>query len=290
MKRSLQNKRQYSVELDEEGYPIEPELEDEQEYEPQEQPKKKKSLLRKLIIRLIAVGLVVLLIELGVLLWSGQIWFNEPKKKDFPVRFPVMDSDCGEIYWSKFGGQNIQACYIRATSSTNHVDKRFEKNWEDSRKSNLPVGALHIFDLSADGKAQAENFLSAVGDMTGRLVPAVEISPNILERIFSPGVNEIGTNLRDFVNAVKESTGVTPIIKCSSSAYEKYVKGEFGDCMIWYESLYSQPDDSIDWTFWEYTSRMQLESFEKQGRHLHMSVYRHDEEEFRKLIIGKQGS
>ena len=64
-----------------------------------------------------------------------------------------------------------------------------------------------------------------------------------------------------------------------------YIKGEFSDCMIWYESNFSQPDDDIDWTFWEYTSRAKLQCFENTGRHLYMSVYRYGEDEFKKLIL-----
>lgn len=283
--RTNRNKVKYSVELDEEGYPIEEEPE---EQSCEDKPKKKKSLLRKLLVRLIAVGLVVLLAELAILLYSGQIWFNEPKKKDFPVRGPVMNSECGEIYWSKFGRQNIQMCYLRATKSTNYVDESFEKSWADCRRSELPVGALHIFDLSADGTQQAENFLSTVGDMTGHLTPAVEVSPSLFARLFAPKVGVVGSNLRDFVDTVKQRYGVAPIIKCSSSAYDKYIRGEFDDCPIWYESLYSQPDEDIGWTFWEYTSRGRLQSFDKTRKYLHMSVYRYDEQEFKKLIIQKE--
>ena len=284
MKRRTEDNEQYSIEIDEEGYPVEQEP---YEQELPQEKRKKKSLVRKLMVRLIALGLVVLLVELGILLWSGQIWFNEPKKKDFPVRGPVMDNKCGEIYWSKFADQNIQMCYLRATKGTNYIDESFVKNWEGSKKSKLPVGAMHVFELNSNGKEQAENFLSTVGDLDGKLVPAVEISPGLFAKIFAPKVNEVGTNLRDFVDKVKEKCGYAPMIKCSSSAYDKYIRGEFSDCPIWYESVFSQPDNDIDWTFWEYTSRATLGSFDKSSRKLYFSVYRHSEEEFRKLIIDK---
>ena len=116
-------------------------------------------------------------------------------------------------------------CYLRATKSTSYVDESFEKNKEGAFHSRIPVGAIHIFDIRSDGKAQAENFLSAVGDMDGWLVPAVEVSPGLFDRLFAPDVNKVGTNLRDFVNTVKEKTGVCPVIKCSSGAYDKYIKG-----------------------------------------------------------------
>ena len=72
MKRANNKKIKYSIEIDEQGYPIE---EESPEEEPAEKPRKRKSILRKLMVRLIALCLVVLIIELGVLLWSGQIWW-----------------------------------------------------------------------------------------------------------------------------------------------------------------------------------------------------------------------
>lgn len=272
----------YSTPIDEFGYPIEEEPQDEQEEQPR---KKKKSFARKLLWRLCLVGIVVLLAELAILLYSGEIWFNEPKKKDYPVRGPVMDNDGGEIYWTKFSKQNIQMCYLRATKSTSYVDESFEKNWKGASKSAIPVGALHIFDMRADGAEQAENYLSAVGDLTGRLTPAVEISPGLFDRIFAPNVNTVGSNLRAFADRIKERTGVYPIIKCSSHAYEKYVRGEFDDCMLWYESKFSQPESDIDWDFWEYTDRTRLLSHGKDSERLEMSVFRHDEEKFKSLLI-----
>lgn len=280
------NQPEYSILIDQDGYPIEEEPEDLPEA--QQERKKTGRFVRKLLLRLCIVGIILLMIEFAILLYSGQIWFNEPKKKDYPVRGPVMDDKGGEIYWSKFSKLNIQMCYLRATKSTSYVDESFEKNKEGAFHSRIPVGAIHIFDIRSDGKAQAENFLSAVGDMDGWLVPAVEVSPGLFDRLFAPDVNKVGTNLRDFVNTVKEKTGVCPVIKCSSGAYDKYIKGEFSDCMLWYESLYSEPDDSIDWTFWEYTSRTKLSSYEHDSHRLHMSVYRYGEDEFGKLIVNRK--
>ena len=267
------NQPEYSIPIDQDGYPIEEEPEDLPEA--QQERKKTGRFVRKLLLRLCIVGIILLMIEFAILLYSGQIWFNEPKKKDYPVRGPVMDDKGGEIYWSKFSKLNIQMCYLRATKSTSYVDESFEKNKEGAFHSRIPVGAIHIFDIRSDGKAQAENFLSAVGDMDGWLVPAVEVSPGLFDRLFAPDVN-------------KEKTGVCPVIKCSSGAYEKYIKGEFSDCMLWYESLYSEPDDSIDWTFWEYTSRTKLSSYEHDSHRLHMSVYRYGEDEFGKLIVNRK--
>lgn len=276
-------RQQYSVEIDEEGYPIE--YEDEL-YPPQEEaPRKKKSVLRKILVRLLILCVIVLLADLAILLYSGQLWFNEPRKKDFPVRGPVMDNSGGEINWKAMSKQNVQMCYLRATSSDSYIDDSFEKNWESAKRSAVPVGAMHVFDLKTDGKAQAENFLSAMGELKGRLIPAVEISPSIVKRLFAPDVNKVGTNLRDFVDTVKQACGAAPIIKCSSSAYDKYIKGEFNDCMIWYESLFSEPKSDVSWTFWEYTSRMRIEGFEKSDKYLHFSVYRNSEADFKKLII-----
>ena len=83
------NQPEYSIPIDQDGYPIEEEPEDLPEA--QQERKKTGRFVRKLLLRLCIVGIILLMIEFAILLYSGQIWFNEPKKKDYPVRGPVMD-------------------------------------------------------------------------------------------------------------------------------------------------------------------------------------------------------
>ena len=55
-------------------------------YEVYEEEKPRHRFLKKLVKRLIILCAVVLVINLAVLLYTGRLWFNEPKKRDYPIR------------------------------------------------------------------------------------------------------------------------------------------------------------------------------------------------------------
>ncbi|MBQ9375534.1 MAG: hypothetical protein IJU04_04255, partial [Ruminococcus sp.] len=95
---------------DNEYYPDEDEF-----YEPEIKPKHR---LRKFIIILIILCLVITLVHVAVLFFTGKLWFNEPDKLDYPIRGAVINSDMGEILWDLFSKQNLSLAYIRATSGT----------------------------------------------------------------------------------------------------------------------------------------------------------------------------
>ena len=76
-------------------------------YEVYEEEKPRHRFLKKLVKRLIILCAVVLVINLAVLLYTGRLWFNEPKKRDYPIRGPVVTESMGEIRWKSFAKQNI---------------------------------------------------------------------------------------------------------------------------------------------------------------------------------------
>ena len=143
-------------------------------YEVYEEEKPRHRFLKKLVKRLIILCAVVLVINLAVLLYTGRLWFNEPKKRDYPIRGPVVTESMGEIRWKSFAKQNIQTAYIRATKGTTFEDGAFRDNWNGSKDTDISVGAYHVLELDTDGTKQAEHFINAVGeDLSGRLIPAV---------------------------------------------------------------------------------------------------------------------
>ena len=257
------------------------EVYDEEEYEVK--PKRHKKL-RKFIFRLVLLCIIVLLINLGILLATGQLWFNEPKKRDYPVRGPVINEDMGTINWNKFAGQNIQMSYIRATKSTAYEDENFQTNWDNAKENGLPSGALHIFDIGMDGKEQAEHFIDVVGDMSGRLIPAIEVKLSGFYKIIPADYDKIITRLTDFSNTIEAQYGVKPVIMCGSKIYKNVYKGNFEDNPLWYESLYSKPDEKIKWDFWGYSNRVKFAYYES-GDYLQMVLFSSSEEDFKNYFV-----
>ena len=254
----------------------------------------KKHRLRKAIIITVIICVIVLIVDISIMLYTGVIWFNEPKKRDYPVRGPVLTEDLGEIRWNRFPKQNIQMAYIRATKSTTYVDKRFDYNWQQSASTTLPVGALHIFDPDTDGKKQAQHYSETVGDLSGRLVPAVDIRLTGMHKVLHGDYDKITEKLVNFVEEIENTYGVRPLICCDKKTYKNIVCNEnvytrkkssnFEGCPIWYESLTSKPDEDVNWTFWCFTDRAKY-SYCEETEYMEVVLYRGSEEQFEKYII-----
>lgn len=249
----------------------------------EEKPRRRRR--RKLFFTVVFICVLVLTVNLGVLLYTGKLWFNEPRKRDYPVRGPVISESEGKVGWSSFAEQNIQMCYIRATKSTAYEDKNFKQNKKGAAQTELPVGYLHIFDLTMDGADQAKHFADTAGDLSGRLAPAVEVDRSGFYRIFPVDYDDLSEKLSDYVDAMEEYCGRKPVIKCGKDIYENVVsKEEFDDCPVWYVSEYSKPDENVRFDFWGYSSRVKFNYYESGG-YLEMTLFNGSEEEFQKMIV-----
>ncbi len=254
-------------------------------YDIPEKPKKKRVWLRKLIVRVVLLSIAVIMVNIAILFFTGQLWFNEPRKRDYPVRGPVITEKQGKVNWEKFAAQNIQMAYIRATKSTAYVDESFRKNKSGSAETALPVGMLHIFDISMDGKEQAEHFIKTVGGQRGNLIPAVEVGYTGFYRVLPPDDEDVAQRLRAFADCIISEYGVSPVIKCSEKTYSRLLDSHgFDDCYIWIESEYSKVDESIEWDFWGYSSRVKFEYYEDKG-FLEMVLFKGSEEEFEEYFV-----
>lgn len=252
----------------------------------EEVPKKRKRHWRRRIITgLIVLCAAIIITDIFLLFLSGRIWFNEPKKRDYPIRGPVISEKEGEVQWRGFAAQNIQICYIRATKGVSYEDKRFEYNKEGSGASGLPTGMIHVFDPLKDGEKQAEHFIKVCGGMGGRLRPVVDCDFGLIYSVLPVDEEKVSDRLRAFADKIKEKYGCTPIIKCDKDSYEKIAgKERFDDCGIWYVSEFKKIPDGVRADLWGYSSRVKFKYYESGG-FLEMVVLNSGEEDYSKLTI-----
>ena len=247
---------------------------------------KPKHRLRRFIIRFSLLCVIVIMINIAVLFFTGKLWFNQPDKNDYPVRGALIDSDMGKIRWDVFSKQNISAAYIRATKGTSFKDEQFDDNWKASRDSVLLTGAYHVFSMNTDGKKQAEYFCSAIEKtMKERLIPAVEVKLSGIYAVVAPDKDKIVSNLRDFCNYIESQYGVKPVIMCTNRSYEKFVQNEFNDYLLWITDVYSEPEEGTDWDFWCYNSRVRVKGYENSKEYFSMFVYKDDVETLKKNMF-----
>ncbi|SFB66992.1 glycoside hydrolase family 25 protein [Ruminococcus albus] len=285
------NPEDYSDDFDdfddipEEEYGEFPEVETPEGEEERPPKKKKKHWLRRLIVGVIVLCFTVIAVDIGLLFFSGHLWFNEPRKRDYPIRGPVITEKAGEVQWKRFAQQNIQICYIRATKGVSFEDKLFEQNKEGSGQSDLPTGMIHVFDPMRDGEEQAEHFIEVCGGMGGRLRPVVDCDLSVFYSVLPSDEEKVADSLRAFVDRIEEEYGCTPIIKCDADFYEDIASAElFNDCPIWYVSEYKKLPKDVRADLWGYSSRVKFSYYENHN-FLEMVVLNGGEDDYYKLTM-----
>ena len=126
------------------------------------------------------IGICIMIIILTVciiafLIYNGNIKFNNPSSKDYPVRGVDVSEYQGEIDWEKLSNQNIDFAYIKATEGSSYTDERFQYNYQNAITTNLKIGAYHFFSFDSDAISQSENYIKNVPKDMNLLPPVVDI-------------------------------------------------------------------------------------------------------------------
>jgi lysozyme len=240
--------------------------------------KPKKHRLRKVMAITAIVCVIVILLNIAFFYYRGQIWFNEPRKRDYAVRGAVVSQDLGEIDWSVMSQQSISFTYIRATKGTTSVDSEFESNRTRAIHTDLLVGCWHEFDFRTDGEKQAENYINECGDMSGMLCPMVKVTKYGIYNLHMKNADDVRENLQKFIDRIEEEYGWSPVIMCDSASYKKYIEPYFDDYAVWIIDHFDEPDEDIDWSLWDFNPRVRSEGYENSKKYFCMSVYRKGED------------
>lgn len=83
----------------------------------------------------------------------------------------------GTVDMRALADQGISFAYIKATEGAAHTDECFQANWENAKAAGLYRGAYHFFSFQSLGEEQARHFIETVGDLTGAMIPAVDVEP-----------------------------------------------------------------------------------------------------------------
>lgn len=252
-----------------------------------EKRKKRRRLMRKFMIATIAICLTLTLFDIAFFFYRGQIWFNEPRKRDYPVRGAVVDQSLGKVDWKIMSRQTISFAYIRATRGSSGKDEQYDDNRKGINHTDLLSGFYHEFVFGADGKKQAENFIEQCGDMSGRLRPMVKLTRYGIYKLKMKNAGDVQRELEQFLDAVEEEYGRRCVIMCDSSCYKKYIKDDFDDYTLWIIDHFGKPDEDLDWAMWEFNPRVRSLGYENNKKYFSMTVYRQDKDinNFKKYLL-----
>lgn len=223
----------------------------------------------------LVVFLVVFALAKAKIVFINE-WFVDEESSVIGVDVSAYQAD---IDMAALKNQNIEFAYIKATEGSSYRDDLFEQNWQRAREAGMPAGAYHFFSYDSSGASQAENFIGAVGhDMSGRLLPAVDVEYYGDKEENPPAKADVVRELGAYLSAVEAEYGVKPIIYTRSDVYENYIKGSFDGYPIWMSSLYQPVGWTYDgdWEIWQYLNRGVLDGYSGGEEFIDLNVLNPD--------------
>ncbi|GGH18887.1 glycoside hydrolase family 25 protein [Paenibacillus segetis] len=240
---------------------------------------------KRLLLSILGFGCACAVI-LGILLYNGVIWFNQPSSQKYPVRGIDVSAYQGTIDWDVVSQQEIDFAFIKATEGSSSQDERFNYNWEKANQTPLKIGAYHFFSYDSSGATQADNFIQTVGNSAVALPPVIDIEFYGDKEKNPPSKKATIQILDELLNKLEHYYGRKPIIYATHKSYDLYLKGTYTDYPIWIRDVLKTPTlpDKTPWTFWQYSSREKLEGYEGQEKFIDMNVFHGTESEFEYFV------
>ena len=147
----------------------------------------------------------------------------------------------------------VSFVFIKATEGVSMIDKDFKRNWRDAGMSGLRRGAYHFFRSSKDGKAQADLFIKAVGDLRIKDLPPV-LDIETIHR--SGSRKKLNEEALKWLNAIEEHYGKKPIVYAGASFAKDYLCKEITENYpVWIAHYEKDWPDFDGWTWWQFTDK-----------------------------------
>lgn len=244
--------------------------------------------IKKVYLLIIAI-VIFLFTIICTLFYNGILWFNNPKKTEYPIRGVDVSSYQGNIDWEILSQQDISFAFIKASEGSSFEDPYYKTNFQNAIKTDLKIGAYHFFSYDSSGNTQAENFINIVGKHDTMMPPVVDIEFYGDKEKNLPSKEETQINLKELLQRLEEYYEQKPIIYVVNKSYDLYIKDAFEDYPIWIRDVLKKPklSDGREWTMWQYSNRAKLNGYSGKEKYIDMNVFNGTIEEFERFINQK---
>ena len=190
--------------------------------------------------------------------------FTGPFPHDFAIHGIDVSKYQGDIDWAQVKSSGVKFAYIKATEGGDHIDAKFQQNWNGAKAAGVHRGAYHFVYWCRPWHEEMRHFIQTVPKEPDALPPVldVEATPESkkctrrLER--GPAVAE----MREMLRVMEHHYGKKPVIYTTVDFYEAILHpSELEDYPIWVRSTKYSPHvkyGSRNWHFWQYQSDAQI--------------------------------
>jgi lysozyme len=223
-----------------------------------------------------------MVLALGALFWAGVLRPNQLVANRYPVRGVDVSEYQGNIDWKKLSA-GLDFAFVKATEGSAHRDPAFEANFRGAAEAGLVTGAYHFFSFESPGEAQAENFLGAVGSLSGRLPPVVDVELYGRFKQEPPPLEDVCARLDPLLAALEARYGAKPILYATGASWSMYLKDAYAGYPLWIREVYLVP--RMPFLFWQYSDRGRLEGYDGPEEFIDLNVFQGSKEALAALAL-----
>ena len=184
-----------------------------------------------------------------------------------PDRYPLQGIDLGErpgaVEWASVRAAGADFAYLVATAGAGSRDQAFEAHWQALPGAGLRRGAVHLYSLCDDGRAQADAFNATVPRAADAL-PAV-LDLDLREGCDPPAPGpSVTEEVRAFVKRVETHTGRPVILRLSRAVERRYSFSAALDRPLWLIGNFFRPGyTDRPWRMWRASDRRRIEGVDE---------------------------
>ena len=211
---------------------------------------------------------------------------------DFGIELPLgykihgidVSSYQGNIHWpavAQMQAQDVQIkfAFIKATEGLKFVDKKYTRNWQKAKETNITRGAYHFFIATRSGRLQAQNFIKTVKLEPGDLPPVLDV-----EELYGVRADSMRSRVAAWLHAVEKAYNVKPVIYTSASFYKNFLGHDFDDYPLWVAHYFvkKKPGVADGWSFWQHNATGKVNGIRTR---VDFNVFSGDTTRFNSLLL-----
>jgi lysozyme len=177
---------------------------------------------------------------------------------DYPIHGIDVSKYQGDVDWNAVAGSGVKFVWIKATEGGDHVDEKFQANWEAAKAVGIARGAYHFMYWCRSPLEEVRWFEQNVPVEADALPPVLDLESDSESRTCHRQLEQQQTiaDVKLVLEEMERYFGKRPMIYTSVDFYEAILSdGAFSDYPMWVRSTKHHPSvkyGSRPWVFWQY--------------------------------------
>jgi lysozyme len=212
-----------------------------------------------------------------------------PKPADYPIHGIDVSKYQGTIDWNAVANSGVKFVWIKATEGGDHLDERFQANWEGAKQAGIPHGAYHFVYWCRAPIEEALWFDKNVPVEDDELPPVLDVEATPDSKTCRRHLEREATiaDMKVMLDEMERHFGKRPVIYTSVDFYAAILSGgAFEDYPIWVRSTKHYPAvryGSRLWKFWQYQADGSIPGIEG---HVDRNAFYGTREQWRAFLDG----